>query len=113
MDFAYYIANPDKLDRSTLFKLRVTVGKYPCFDAARLLLLPVVMVCILWPVPIAQEIKLTLLLLGAASVGTNVALYAQRAGLDYRPATGMVCLSTLLSVVTMPMIMALATLVWN
>ena len=39
MDFAYYIANPDKLDRSTLFKLRVTVGKYPCFDAARLLLL--------------------------------------------------------------------------
>ena len=81
--------------------------------AARLLLLPIVMVCILWLIPANQEIKLTLLLLGSASVGTNVALYAQRAGLDYRPATGMVCLSTLLSVVTMPMMVALATILWN
>ena len=39
MDFAHYIAHPENLDRTTLYKLRVTVGRYPCFDAARLLLL--------------------------------------------------------------------------
>lgn len=82
-------------------------------SAARLALLPVVLTCVLWPIPVEQEIKLTLLLLASASVGTNVALYAQRAELDYRPATGMVCLSTLLSVVSMPLVVALATLVWQ
>ena len=82
-------------------------------SAARLALLPVVLTCGLWPIPVEQEIKLTLLLLASASVGTNVALYAQRAELDYRPATGMVCLSTLLSVVSMPLVVALATLVWQ
>ena len=39
MDIAHYIAHPELLDRSTLFELRVIVGKHPCFDAARLLLL--------------------------------------------------------------------------
>ncbi|MBR2080106.1 MAG: AEC family transporter [Oscillospiraceae bacterium] len=82
-------------------------------SVARLALLPVVLTFVLWPIPVTQEIKLTLLLLASASVGTNVALYAQRAELDYRPATGMVCLSTLLSVVSMPLVVALATLVWQ
>ncbi len=39
MDFAHYIAHPEQLDRATLYTLRMTVGKYPCFDVARLLLL--------------------------------------------------------------------------
>ncbi len=39
MDFAYYISHPEKLDRATLYKLRITISKYPCFDVARLLLL--------------------------------------------------------------------------
>lgn len=82
-------------------------------SVARLALLPVVLTFVLWPIPVTQEIKLTMLLLASASVGTNVALYAQRAELDYRPATGMVCLSTLLSVVSMPLVVALATLVWQ
>ena len=39
MDITHYISHPDKLDRNTLYELRLTVRKYPYFDAARLLLL--------------------------------------------------------------------------
>ena len=39
MDVTYYISHPDKLDRNTLYELRLLVRKYPYFDAARLLLL--------------------------------------------------------------------------
>ena len=39
MDVSYYIAHPDKLNRETLYELRMLVRKYPCFDAVRLLLL--------------------------------------------------------------------------
>ena len=34
-----YIQHPEKLDRNTLYELRLIVGKYPCFDVARLLML--------------------------------------------------------------------------
>ena len=39
MDITYYISHPDKLDRNTLYELRLMVRKDPYFDAARLLLL--------------------------------------------------------------------------
>ena len=39
MDISYYIAHPEKLNRETLYELRMLVRKYPCFDAVRLLLL--------------------------------------------------------------------------
>lgn len=34
-----YIKNPERLNRDTLYELRVMVGKYPYFDVARLLML--------------------------------------------------------------------------
>ena len=36
---AFYISHPEKLDRDTLYELRLVVGKYPYFDVARLLML--------------------------------------------------------------------------
>ena len=39
MNITYYISNADKLDRNTLYELRLLVRKYPYYDAARLLLL--------------------------------------------------------------------------
>ena len=36
---ATYIAHPERLDRDTLYELRLLVGKYPYFDVARLLML--------------------------------------------------------------------------
>ena len=34
-----YISHPERLNRDTLYELRLIVGKYPYFDAARLLML--------------------------------------------------------------------------
>ena len=36
---AYYISHPERLDRDTLYDLRIIVRKYPYFDVARLLML--------------------------------------------------------------------------
>ena len=36
---AYYISHPERLDRDTLYDLRIIVCKYPYFDVARLLML--------------------------------------------------------------------------
>lgn len=36
---SYYISHPDKLNRNTLYELRLIVGRYPYFDVARLLML--------------------------------------------------------------------------
>ena len=36
---SYYISHPEKLDRDTLYELRLLVRKYPYFDVARLLML--------------------------------------------------------------------------
>lgn len=36
---ATYIAHPERLNRDTLYELRLIVGKYPYFDVARLLML--------------------------------------------------------------------------
>ena len=38
-NLSFYIAHPDKLNRDTLYELRLLVRKYPFFDVARLLML--------------------------------------------------------------------------
>lgn len=38
-NFSKYIRNPETLNRDTLYELRIVVGRYPYFDAARLLML--------------------------------------------------------------------------
>ena len=41
-------------------------------------------------------------------IGSNIAVYAQRLGLDSSYAVQMVCLSTLLSLITLPVMLSLA-----
>ena len=38
-NLSHYIAHPERLNRDTLYELRLIVGKYPYFDVARLLML--------------------------------------------------------------------------
>jgi len=39
MDLSVYISHPERLNRDTLYELRMLVAKYPTFDVARLLML--------------------------------------------------------------------------
>lgn len=53
-------------------------------------------------------IKLTVLIAAAAPVGSNVAIFAQLYGQDYTTAVKEVCMSTLLSVISLPAVIGIA-----
>lgn len=82
-------------------------------SGVRLVVIPLATLGVLTLIPVNGTLKMALFLVSAAPVGSNVAMYAQRAGLDHGSATGGVCLSTLLSVITMPLLTAVAALLWN
>lgn len=52
--------------------------------------------------------QILLVIVNAAPIGSNIAVYAQRLGLDSSYAVQMVCLSTLLSLITLPVMLSLA-----
>ncbi len=85
---------------------------YKC-SAVRLLLIPALTIVLMLFVPNQyQTIKLTVLIAAAAPVGSNVAIFAQLYDQDYTRAVKEVCLSTLLSIVTLPIIVGIANLVF-
>lgn len=76
--------------------------------AARLVLIPLLTILVLKLLPAEYaSIGTTLVIVAAAPIGSNVAVYAQKLGKDYSYAVRGVCLSTLLSVITMPLLMLL------
>lgn len=76
--------------------------------AARLVLIPLLTIRVLKLLPAQYAaIATTLVIVAAAPIGSNVAVYAQKLGKDYAYAVRGVCLSTLLSVITMPLLMLL------
>ena len=79
----------------------------------RLALIPLVSVLALSLLPDAwHDMKLALLLAAACPVGSNVAVYAQLHGKDYSYAVETVVLSTLLSLVSIPAVVWLSSLIW-
>ena len=79
-------------------------------SAVRLLLIPAFSVLLLAVLPLNLEIRQTILIAGAAPVGANIAIYAQLYEKDYAYACQTVVMSTLLSIVTRPAVMAFAEL---
>ena len=82
-------------------------------SAVRLLVIPVLTLVLLLVLyllipALSAKIVLTLLITAIAPAGANVAVYAQLLGKDYVYACKTVVLSTLLSLVTMPLIVLLA-----
>ena len=77
-------------------------------SAVRLLLIPLLTLLLFWPLPLANEIKLAVFICASAPVGANVAVYAQLHGLDYPYACQIVSLSTLVSVVCLPVMLLAA-----
>lgn len=74
--------------------------------AARLVLIPLLTAWMLKLLPAQYAaITTTLVIVAAAPIGSNVAVYAQKLGKDYAYAVRGVCLSTLLSAITMPLLM--------
>lgn len=82
-------------------------------SAVRMLLIPALTILLLWPIPADPVIKLTLLTVNAAPVGANIAMYAQIYNADYTYACQTVALSTILSIVSMPLMVMLAGILFN
>lgn len=82
-----------------------------CF--VRLLVIPCLTIPILMLIPeTAEMIRTSILLAAAAPVGSNVAIFAQMYGKDYREAVKDICLSTFFSILTVPLMVGLSNLVW-
>lgn len=78
-------------------------------SAVRLFLIPLVSMVVLWFLPAEfAEMKMALLIVAACPTGSNVAVYAQLYDSDYSYAVETVIISTLLSIVTLPLIVQLA-----
>lgn len=79
------------------------------FSALRLLVVPAVTILVFLPFPCARgEITLITLIAAATPIASSTAIFAQKFGQDYRRAVSYVCLSTILSVATLPLVMLFA-----
>ena len=79
------------------------------FSALRLLVVPAVTILVFLPFPFARgEIALITLIAAATPIASSTAIFAQKFDQDYRRAVSYVCLSTILSVATLPLVMLFA-----
>jgi predicted permease len=79
---------------------------------ARNLLIPLVFVGLLALLPLPADVRLSILIPISCPVGASVVMFSVLRNADSAFATRLLCLSTLLSVGTVPSIIALASLVW-
>ncbi|MDD5938470.1 MAG: AEC family transporter [Clostridiales bacterium] len=74
----------------------------------RLVLIPAINLAVLFLIPGDKTMRLSLLIVASAPVGSNVAIYAQKLNKNYSLAVGIVCLSTILCLITLPLWIAAA-----
>ena len=88
-----------------------TSGRLYFLSAVRLLLIPAVTIPVILLLPGTHDMKMTLMIAAAAPVGANVAVYSQLYNRNYMYACETVTQSTLLSILTLPLMCALAGMV--
>lgn len=77
----------------------------------RLLVIPALSLLVISLLPFQNlDMKLAILIAASAPIGSNVAIFAQLYGADYKKAVQQVCVSTILSMITMPVILWLAVM---
>ncbi len=95
-----------------LSRLLTDKETYLC-AAVRLMVIPGLTVLCLCLMPEKYgDIRMAVLLAAAAPVGSNVAIFAQLYKKDYTEAVKDVCLSTLLSIFSIPFITGIAACIW-
>ena len=93
--------------RGLLTDLRLWAGV-----AVRNVLLPVVIALALWPVPLPQPVRLAILIPLACPVAAFLVLFSVKTHRDASFGGSLVALSTLVSIVTVPAVIALASALW-
>jgi len=81
---------------------------------SRLVVIPLSTLLVYVLIPIRDSlIMLSILIAVSTPVGSNIAVYAQKYNKDYSFAVSVTCLSTMLSIVTVPFIVQLAKNLWG
>ena len=81
-------------------------------SAVRLLIIPLLSMAVLFLLPSKfAEMKMALLIVAACPTGSNVAVYAQLYDNDYSYAVETVIISTLLSIITIPLIVQMSEII--
>lgn len=97
----------------TSLKELFTDGETYLCAFVRLIVIPVLTIVLLWVIPgTYSTVRLAVMLVAAAPVGSNVAIFAQLYHKEYTTAVKDVCLSTVFSILTMPLIIGLANYIW-
>lgn len=97
----------------TSLKELFTDGETYLCAFVRLIVIPVLTIVFLWVIPgTYSTVRLAVMLVAAAPVGSNVAIFAQLYHKEYTTAVKDVCLSTVFSILTMPLIIGLANYIW-
>lgn len=99
------------LAKSPLKELLTSKGSYLA-SLWRLLVIPILTVLLFWVLPVPADVRMAVLLAAAAPVGANVAVYAQLNDLDYTYACQMVALSTVLSILSIPLVSLIGNLLF-
>lgn len=80
----------------------------------RLVLIPLITIVIFRLIPYENvDMLLAILLAAACPVGSNVAIYAQQYDKDYTSAVENVCISTILSIITLPLVVMIASFLFR
>lgn len=97
------------LAQSDIRKMLTTPHQY-WVCAVRLIVVPLFTILLLRFIPVRMDMLVTIFITACAPLGANVAVYAQLYDKDYPYACQLVALSTLLSIITMPLMLAAAGL---
>lgn len=101
-----YLAQTDLKSMVTSFSVYMV-------SIVRLIVIPTVLLLVFWIVPKdLYSIKMAVFISAICPVGSNVAVYAQLHGKDYSHAVKTVTASTIFAIVTMPVFIMLANLLW-
>jgi predicted permease len=96
------------------FRSMICKGRLYLVALIRLLVIPLITIVILSFLPPGlNDMRLAILIAAACPVGSNVAVYADLHNKDYPYAVEMVVVSTLFSIITMPLIVQLASVLWR
>ncbi len=90
------------LAKIPLQKILRTPQAYSCV-LVRLIIIPAIFLGVLWLLPVGSaNLKTAVFLAAATPVGANICIFADKYGCDYEFSVITVCLSTILSVLTIP-----------
>lgn len=90
-----------------------TTPRLYLISAVRLWLMPLITLAVFALIPFANDIRMAVLISSSTAVGANIAVYAQMYHSDYSYACKTVALSTIVSIVMMPVFIMLATKVFG